>query len=78
MLLLASSLRDALVNEDLRFMNWDGYHPKTLRMDDLDSMRASGKLFARKFDIDVDAAVLDELDRGSTSSLPLQAGAARQ
>jgi len=74
MLLLASPLRDTLVNEDLRHMNWDGYHPKTLRMHDLDSMRASDKLFARKFDIDVDAAVLDELDRGSTSSLPLPAG----
>ncbi len=63
MLLLASPLRDTLVNEDLRFLNWDGYHPQTLRMDDLDSMRASAKLFARKFDTDVDAAVLDELDR---------------
>jgi hypothetical protein len=63
MLLLSSPLRDTLVNEDLRFLNWDGFHPEILRVADLDSMRASAKLFARKFDADVDSDVLDALDR---------------
>lgn len=64
MLLLASPLRDTLVNEDLRFLNWNGFHPTILGMRDLDSMRASAKLFARKFDAEVDSKVLDALDRG--------------
>jgi hypothetical protein len=63
MLLLASPLRGTLVNEDLRFLNWSGFHPKTLGMQDLEDMRGSAKLFARKFDADLDSEVLDALDR---------------
>jgi hypothetical protein len=32
-------------------------------MADLPSLQSSSKLFARKFDADVDSTVLDELDR---------------
>lgn len=66
MLLLASPLHDTLINDDLRFLNWDVFHPKTLRIEDIASMRASTKLYARKFDAEIDAAVLDELDRNDT------------
>jgi Core-2/I-Branching enzyme len=37
-------------------------HPDTLTSADLERMLASGADFARKFDIDVDAGVLDQLD----------------
>jgi core-2/I-Branching enzyme len=63
MVLLSSPLANKLVNEDLRYIKWDGWHPCELTVDDLDSMLASRKLFARKFDVEVDAQVLDTLDR---------------
>lgn len=40
-----------------------GPHPKTLTMEDLPSLQSSSKLFARKFDAEMDGAILDELDR---------------
>lgn len=51
MVLLASPLRETLVNEDLRFMHWDDIHPSTILAEDVPEMRASRKLFARKFDL---------------------------
>jgi len=68
MVLLSSELAPTLVNEDLRYLNWDGWHPHTLTMDDLGPMLASRKLFARKFDQHVDSAVLDALDRQAAAT----------
>jgi hypothetical protein len=46
----------------IRFSVDDG-HPDVFRLDDLDELVRSGRFFARKFDVDVDSAVLDSLDR---------------
>jgi hypothetical protein len=46
----------------VRFSANDG-HPDVYRLDDLDELVRPGRFFARKFDIDVDSAVLDALDR---------------
>jgi hypothetical protein len=62
MVLLSSQLAPTLVNEDLRYLEWDGWHPRTLTAHDLDPMLESRKLFARKFDPSVDGEVLDALD----------------
>jgi len=62
MVLLSSPLRDTLVNEDLRFLYWEHLHPRTISVEDVPAMRASRKLFARKFDLDADPAVFDALD----------------
>jgi hypothetical protein len=62
MMLLDSPLRDTLVNEDLRFMHWDANSPPTIVLDDVDAMRASRKLFARKFDLARAPEALDALD----------------
>jgi hypothetical protein len=62
MVLLGSPLASGLVNEDLRYLEWDEWHPRTLTMAHLPRLLASRKLFARKFDIDVDSDVLDALD----------------
>jgi hypothetical protein len=67
MVLLSSPLADTLVNEDLRYLNWDGWHPRTITMDDLEPMLSSRKLFARKFDTTVDGAVMDVLDQTKLS-----------
>jgi hypothetical protein len=50
-----------LVDDAQRFYVWDGTHARTLVAADLPAMIESGKLFARKFDIDVDAEVIAQL-----------------
>jgi hypothetical protein len=62
MVLINSPLRDSIVNEDLRYMAWEGYHPLTIRSADLRELARSSKFFARKFDSSVDAEVLDMID----------------
>ncbi len=47
MILLNSTLAPSLVNEDLRFMTWEGYHPLTIRSSDLGDLARSSKFFAR-------------------------------
>jgi hypothetical protein len=51
--------------DNRRYIVWarDAAHPKLLQLEDLDGMLASGQHFARKFDLEVDSTVLDELDR---------------
>lgn len=68
MILLASRLRPTLVNEDLRYMHWEGNHPPTLVLEDVEEMLASKKLFARKFKQPESAEALDELDRRAGAS----------
>ena len=59
-ILLNSPLRDSIVNDDLRFIQWPG--PKVLTTADLDDLRQAPDLYARKFDESVDAGVLDAID----------------
>jgi hypothetical protein len=75
--LLNSPSRETIVNENLWFVRWtpNSKHPKLLTSQDAPALReaagapssaggdARAKLFARKFDADVDAAILDVLDR---------------
>jgi hypothetical protein len=63
--LVNSPLRDRLDGEGLHYTVFDGWHPRVLREADLPALRESAKLFARKFDARVDAAVLDALDRAA-------------
>lgn len=63
--LIAGSRTPELVsNDNLRFILWQrgSPHPNTLTAADLPAIRASGKMFARKFDAEVDGTVLDEID----------------
>jgi hypothetical protein len=65
-ILLNSPLRDAIVNDDLRYLEWR--HPEVaggpavLHRSDFESIMGSGKLFARKFDVTEDAEILDLID----------------
>jgi hypothetical protein len=66
-LLLNSSFKDSVVNDDLRFIDWSssrrqGSSPALLRESDFDVLRDSPKLFARKFDPTVDGRILDMID----------------
>lgn len=52
-------------NNNWRYIDWSisgDPHPKTLQLNDLPKIKASSAHFARKFDIDTDSKILDELD----------------
>ncbi len=68
---LNSELRDTVIDDELRYIDWnppEGFPPKILRMEDFEKLRASGKLFARKFSSAVDIDVLDALDAAAGAS----------
>ncbi|RYE24653.1 MAG: hypothetical protein EOP42_22095 [Sphingobacteriaceae bacterium] len=59
-------LLKSIKNSEKRFTIWpkpDSAHPKLLRKDDMEAIMASEDLFARKFDENVDAEILDLIDR---------------
>jgi len=62
--LLSSPLAGTVDNELLHYLDWSAgsAHPATLTAADLPKLRASGKLFARKFDAAADSEILDLLD----------------
>jgi len=65
-ILMNSPLAGTVVGDDLRYIDWkdpDAGSPSVLGVDDLPALAASGKLFARKFDLEIDAEVLDQIDR---------------
>jgi len=68
--LLNSPLAATVTNDNLRYIDWraGGANPKVLTQDDLPALQASGKFWARKFDLSVDAAVLDALDEARDTS----------
>ena len=53
-----------MVNDNLRYIDWSEKKasPKMLTMEDAPALLASDKLFARKFNMDVDKKILDYLD----------------
>lgn len=63
--ILANAPHLNLKNDDYRYVDWStqGAHPKTMVMEDLPHLLSSSCHFARKFDIDVDSTILDQLDR---------------
>lgn len=67
--LLLNSQNEAIfnniVNDDLRYYDWSEGNdsPKTFTILDLEILLNSKKLFARKFDINIDECILDELDK---------------
>lgn len=64
-ILYNSPFRPSLVNDNLRYIDWSKGQasPKVLKEEDLDGMLASGKLFARKFDLAHFPEVIEKLDR---------------
>lgn len=64
-ILYNSPFRSSLVNDNLRYIDWSKGQasPKVLKEEDLDRMLASGKLFARKFDLAQFPGVIEKLDR---------------
>jgi len=64
-IVMNSPFRDAVINDNLRYIDWkdpDAGSPAVLTKADFPALATSSKLFARKFDIGVDARVLDLID----------------
>jgi hypothetical protein len=64
-LMMNSLFADRVSGHDLTFAEWtptSGAHPKVMKSDDFGALIASPKLFARKFDSEIDSNVLDMLD----------------
>jgi hypothetical protein len=65
MILYHSHFRERIVN-NVVYVDWTGQtqgHPRILNSSDFDKLMASDKLFARKFDSNEDAAILDLLEQ---------------
>jgi hypothetical protein len=65
--LMNTSFRGTIIDDDKRAIIWipEGnikLRPKTLTMDDRDFLLTGDNLFARKFDEEVDSAILDVLE----------------
>ncbi|MEN3974681.1 beta-1,6-N-acetylglucosaminyltransferase [Emcibacter sp. SYSU 3D8] len=58
--------RENTLGSYLWFEIWKKSSPRTLLETDLDALLASNRMFARKFDIDVDSRILDLLDEART------------
>lgn len=54
-----------LIEDNLVYVDWseEKAHPKILKAEDFNSLIASDKLFARKFDMDTDSAILEMLEK---------------
>lgn len=65
-ILANSPLKSSIEEDDLRYVDWGRPtppHPAVLGTSDIDALAESPKLYARKFDIDFDAEVFQEIDR---------------
>ena len=60
--IMNSELQGSIINDNLRFIDFSGAHPRILRANDLEVIVSSAKFFARKFDDAVDSDILDRLD----------------
>jgi hypothetical protein len=76
---LNSELAGTVVNDNLRYIDWSrGRRPAILGVEDLEQLRRSPKLFARKFDVTRDEAVLDLIDRELVGAEAISAPARRE
>jgi len=57
------------LQDDIRYLRWNMAHPVLLRKEDLDTLIASGKLFARKFDDTVDGEIIDMVEEIRSQSI---------
>lgn len=50
-----------IINDSLRYIDWNRGSPYTFHSDDFDELMNSGKMFARKFDENTDMAVVNRI-----------------
>jgi len=64
-ILYNSPYKEQMVNDNLRYIDWSlgSARPKNLTVADFDKLVSSNKLFARKFNREIDAEVIELLDK---------------
>lgn len=64
-IIMNSDFRGKILNNNLRYIEWeDGKaNPKILNYTNLESLKNSEHIFARKFDISIDTEIMNELDK---------------
>ncbi|MCC5615786.1 beta-1,6-N-acetylglucosaminyltransferase [Nostoc sp. CHAB 5836] len=65
-IILNSHFKDKVVNNNLKYIDWgnvNSCHPMILDKNDVEKIRQSEKLFARKFDPTKDSDILDMIDQ---------------
>lgn len=72
-ILLNSPIASTIINNNLRYIDWSagGSSPKVLTCDDLPAILASPQLYARKFNLDQDISLLDQLDLANNARICL-------
>jgi len=63
--LMNSPLKDTIINKSYRYIDWSdgGVSPKLLTINDYNKIINSDGMFARKFDMDIDAEILHKLHK---------------
>lgn len=63
--ILANNKKLNITNDNMHFMIWESnaWHPSTLTIEDKVSIMKSDKLFARKFDINIDSSILEYINK---------------
>lgn len=71
-ILMNSHYREKVTMDNLHYIDWAAglEHPKTFAPEDLGSLLGSGKLFARKFDMEHSEKVMNLLDDKALAALP--------
>ena len=70
-----SKFRDKIVDDNLRYIDWENPnpdYPRTLEADDFEKLQRSPKLFARKFQPGRSGECLDRIDREILGLTPVQ------
>jgi hypothetical protein len=69
-IIMNSIFKNSVINDCGRYIDWSqgGANPKILRVGDFESIISSNKLFARKFDLSIDASILNKIDQRIDSS----------
>lgn len=59
-----SPLKETVINDHLRFIDWSkrGPNPSILTLDHFEAIQQTDKLFARKFDVNIDTLLMDRID----------------
>lgn len=62
-LLLNSEFKSSIVNNNLRYINWEKgpEYPRIFRIEDEEQLKSSGKIYARKFDDGVDMQIREAI-----------------
>ena len=72
-IIMNSEFNKKVYSNNLRYINWEKgkVNPRVLTRRDYDDIKCSDKLFARKFDSDLDEEILDKIDSDTTSNIEI-------